>query len=378
MEEEFVRVLVEATKNLSESKDRLEQMSHEEDHTLATLLPDGPNEDELTKQIADSLLNRTTLSPSGSVSDDQDNLNDLASSLTVHDLRSISQVMESSIISHALDLCPTGVTVPPTLHHNEGVPNNCINYLNGSGLLQQYPAQEQHPLGTVSGTFSPMVDQSQLGPVNTHVRFPGLISFPLTSNGMLDSGLATPSHLNATTAPAVTAPRFPSVLSSMLPLAALGMSSSRVVVSLSHGITSSQTMRPPATSYSGDDSFGQMTTFHSLPDIQTLIKQPWRISAGDGLVSPEFRPNLATFSTTSVPVNFPNSQFSYIPNFHPPQFLVSESKTSSVLPKTEPESIQTTRTALPETNAAADLLCSANSALSSLHKVFNPQMPSTP
>lgn len=374
MEEEFVRVLVEATKNLSESKDRLGQLSHE-DHSLATFVPDGPNEDELTKQIADSLLNRTTLSPSGSVSDDQDNLNDLASSLTVHDLRSISQVMESSIISQALDLCVTG---QPALHHNDSTANNCINYLNGSGLLQQYSARE-HPLGTVSGTLPPIVDQSHLGPVDTHVRFPGLVSFPLTSNGILDNSLAT-SHLNPTTvsaAPAVPAPRFPSVLSSMLPLAALGMSSSRVVVSLSHGIASSQTMRPPVASYSGDDSFGQVTTFHSLPDIQTLIKQPWRIPAGDSLMNPEFRPNSATFSTTSVPVNFPNSQFSYIPNFHAPQFLVSESKPSSVLPKTEPESIQTTRTALSETNAA-DLLCSANSALSSLHKVLNPQMPSTP
>lgn len=72
----------------------------EESH-LPPLIVESSAEDELTKQIADSILNQN-MSPEGSISDDMgpDNISALASSLSAHDLNSLSQVLNSSLLNH--------------------------------------------------------------------------------------------------------------------------------------------------------------------------------------------------------------------------------------------------------------------------------------
>ena len=70
------------------------------------LINDNSNdhEDEVTKQIAYSILNQN-LSPTGSIGDDinHDNLNALASSISANDLKQISQELTHSVLNSALD-----------------------------------------------------------------------------------------------------------------------------------------------------------------------------------------------------------------------------------------------------------------------------------
>ena len=114
-----------------------------------------PNDDELTKQIADSLLNQNPLSPTGSIGDDlgHDNLNDLASSLSANDLKNISQVLTGSLLNSALGVEGSGAnsggaatTLPlEVLSQQEALQRQV-------GLLQQ---QQQQTLATASQTQQP-------------------------------------------------------------------------------------------------------------------------------------------------------------------------------------------------------------------------------
>ncbi len=89
------------SKDFTDSKALLPKIAAESD--IPSLIVEPPSEDDLTKQIADSILNQN-LSPTGSVSDDlgQDNINALASSLSANDLKSLSQVLNSSLLNSAV------------------------------------------------------------------------------------------------------------------------------------------------------------------------------------------------------------------------------------------------------------------------------------
>ena len=132
-DEALVRALAEVSKRFGDSKSFLDHTASH--HLELELLPDAGNDDDITKQIADSLLNRNSISPSGSLSDD--NLNDLASSLMVNDLKSISQALSPSVLNHSLggDL---------SMSTSEG-----YSYLLGSNLFNG-----SYDLGLLAGEIS--------------------------------------------------------------------------------------------------------------------------------------------------------------------------------------------------------------------------------
>lgn len=349
VEEEFVRAFVEVTKTLNNRKEtQLDAMSHDHDG-LVTLLHDSGHEDELTKQIADSLLNRNALSPNGSISDDQDNLGDLTSSLTVHDLKSISQVMQSSMMSHALELCPS----------NEG-----------HGLLSPLYSHK-HPLEmTMTASSLLPVDQQPLAvPVDSRGAASGLLAYSQTSHNSVAENSPASQQLPLRIVTSVSlSPSLPSLLSTMLPMT-VGATRSHGIVGIDSTIVS-RTMRPAPAS---DDGLTRL--FQTLPDIQTLMRQPWRL--GDEPQILELQPSSVTLSSLAAAVSFHGNPFSYLPNFNP-QHLANESKVGCTLlsSKTELENVESVLRPVSEASAAAleaqgssPGACSQSS--SSLQKILN-------
>ena len=110
--EALEQALAVASEDIYAASESIEQMSQDSAVTMA-MLTDG---DELTKQIADSLMRPHLSSPTGSVEDDlgADNLNALARSISVSDLKSLSQSLTSSDLNSALDEASCGVAAPRT------------------------------------------------------------------------------------------------------------------------------------------------------------------------------------------------------------------------------------------------------------------------
>ena len=94
--EELERALAAASKEVTDCQETLKSFTV----TDMNLIEDNSNDDEITKQIADSILNET-LSPGqlgGSMPDDlhHDNLSDITSTISANELKSFSQVLQKS------------------------------------------------------------------------------------------------------------------------------------------------------------------------------------------------------------------------------------------------------------------------------------------
>ena len=90
--EELERALAEASQDVDSFKQSLKQLSQ----GGPMMMPENDNDDEIAKQIADQILQQN-LSPSHLDEDmNQDNLNDLASSISASDLNTFSQAFSSS------------------------------------------------------------------------------------------------------------------------------------------------------------------------------------------------------------------------------------------------------------------------------------------
>ena len=141
-----------------------------DDH--GNLISDQGHEDDLTKEIADSILQQN-LSPTGSIVDDlgHDNISALASSLSVSDLRNISQVLNATLINPSCtgDLPVTTYshsTMPPSiLDHGQGRHQHILSSStleNGSNL---YPYTQMVPVmggvATSSGDVHHQLDSSR-------------------------------------------------------------------------------------------------------------------------------------------------------------------------------------------------------------------------
>ena len=177
------QALAEASKvEFCDTKDTIEKLSR---HADSILIGETPNDDELTKQIADSLLNQNMGSPAGSLSDDlsTDNLNALASSLSANDLKSISQVLTTSVINSALgsESAPTvsqasmGVEQSQILEHlQQGLPPAGIaaRHLPTGQIPQAAPSQPAAGIGNfpiiqAQLAQGPLLTHTQQGPIST-------------------------------------------------------------------------------------------------------------------------------------------------------------------------------------------------------------------
>ena len=141
--EALEQALAVASEDIYAASESIEQMSQDSAVTMAMLTADGG--DELTKQIADSLMSPHLSSPTGSVEDDlaADNLNALARSISVSDLKSLSQSLTTSDLNSALDEASCGVPRPSYAPQMKPLPMGNNMAASAAHLRMMAPIENQ-------------------------------------------------------------------------------------------------------------------------------------------------------------------------------------------------------------------------------------------
>ncbi len=275
--EALERALAEATRDVNSLE-----------NSALSLMNENSN-DELTKQIADSILNQDLGSPGslhGEMSDDlgSDNLQDLAN-ISTADLKNISQSLSTSVLS-----CALGHDVPnPVVNHQQQQQsailaihrhNQLLGHSQGNHLLGQHQTQlqGQAPISVIQAQLA----QAPLNQGHFQIQMPGAIAalggtaFTINSQGALVPSMRDnpQSHRQLSVEQGATTPTTPQQTnfncngSNLLPPHFNNLLSNAVSTQVATGlpgttvVTASQTQPTPAIwGQAGQNQQGQSVTF---------------------------------------------------------------------------------------------------------------------